>query len=650
MFATQPQPASTAGSWMDYLQLDSPTAAVNSHINATNGAPLPSNPGQSPHSGSLDMGMFGFAMQPQFPKVEQQPSQASAINSPTTLSRGLTTGYEGMIGSPVTAYGIATPPAVNSNLTQQSSLANINNTSNVGTPDLSSAEPTMPNIQSMASNPSISAASSPIVSSLGFQLAHSHIDHSSPQMQLSLAFRHPSLSNSASNPYYYNGTNPSTSAHGQNTFDFNPSEFGMPLNEIQSPANGGNNSNNTSAANSPQITANASPGSVFDSFAHPAMQFHFDLADPLSMTSCPSPFSTTSALSAMAFNSDAFAMSEFGFGLAPSINSNPHQSPQQQQMILEHAGLGHPQTNRALYQKRRFSSVPGLYTMKPPTGADVTVAAAVAGAVLNSGGAGKVVKTRPRSKSHNSHAHGPSHLSSELTMSLDGQSPFSLVSSESNPSLNMDPKYPYSFISDGSIDKTLPFMSAQPSKMNPTLIDPMLMMATSASSPDLPSFGLIPSMMMPFCEGKTSPAMQYQQLQQQGKSFTHSMSQPSPDIGATANNQKLSTYKSAGQTGAAASRVQGATKISKGDQTSWKCSCDQVFDDWAQFQLHSKTHKAEKCHICEHCNRGFTRRQDLKRHKLTHFQLIKPFQCTQCGTTFTRNDALQRHLKAKRCG
>ncbi|KAI8923729.1 hypothetical protein BC831DRAFT_469710 [Entophlyctis helioformis] len=86
-------------------------------------------------------------------------------------------------------------------------------------------------------------------------------------------------------------------------------------------------------------------------------------------------------------------------------------------------------------------------------------------------------------------------------------------------------------------------------------------------------------------------------------------------------------------------------------ETSWKCSCGQVFEDWPLFYVHNNTHKAEeKTHICEHCNRGFTRRQDLKRHKLTHFQLFKPFECKNCGTTFTRNDALHRHIKARRCG
>ncbi|KAI8902371.1 hypothetical protein BC833DRAFT_561766 [Globomyces pollinis-pini] len=82
----------------------------------------------------------------------------------------------------------------------------------------------------------------------------------------------------------------------------------------------------------------------------------------------------------------------------------------------------------------------------------------------------------------------------------------------------------------------------------------------------------------------------------------------------------------------------------------WNCVCGKIFDNYDDYLPHSKTHRPdERPHVCDQCHRGFTRRQDLKRHMAIHFRLFKPFQCPNCATTFTRTDALQRHIKAKRC-
>jgi uncharacterized Zn-finger protein len=59
--------------------------------------------------------------------------------------------------------------------------------------------------------------------------------------------------------------------------------------------------------------------------------------------------------------------------------------------------------------------------------------------------------------------------------------------------------------------------------------------------------------------------------------------------------------------------------------------------------------ETERIFVCELCQRNFLRKQDLRRHKVSHTQSQKPFKCEHCGTAFSRSDALFRHLKAKRC-
>ncbi|KAI0222961.1 Metallothionein expression activator, partial [Massospora cicadina] len=58
---------------------------------------------------------------------------------------------------------------------------------------------------------------------------------------------------------------------------------------------------------------------------------------------------------------------------------------------------------------------------------------------------------------------------------------------------------------------------------------------------------------------------------------------------------------------------------------------------------------AKKNHKCEICSRLFFRRQDLNRHKDTHFN-VRPYVCKECGAAFTRRDAQNRHTKRLTCG
>ncbi|KAJ3055852.1 hypothetical protein HK097_008954 [Rhizophlyctis rosea] len=48
----------------------------------------------------------------------------------------------------------------------------------------------------------------------------------------------------------------------------------------------------------------------------------------------------------------------------------------------------------------------------------------------------------------------------------------------------------------------------------------------------------------------------------------------------------------------------------------------------------------DRLHGCEICKKTFLRRQDLRRHRATHFDAGARFRCDNCDTTFSRSDAL----------
>lgn len=81
----------------------------------------------------------------------------------------------------------------------------------------------------------------------------------------------------------------------------------------------------------------------------------------------------------------------------------------------------------------------------------------------------------------------------------------------------------------------------------------------------------------------------------------------------------------------------------------YKCGCGKSFKKMHSFELHSKLHQRDRAYECGVCYKRFLRPHDLKRHKLTHIDGYKPFECSNCGITFTRQDAMHRHINAKRC-
>ena len=72
-----------------------------------------------------------------------------------------------------------------------------------------------------------------------------------------------------------------------------------------------------------------------------------------------------------------------------------------------------------------------------------------------------------------------------------------------------------------------------------------------------------------------------------------------------------------------------------------KCVCGQSFLDITLLFDHSANDCIAKCFVCSDCNRGFTRRQDLKRHRTIHGE--QPSKCTSCDARFRKN-AVKKHV------
>ncbi|KAM5135200.1 zinc finger protein PLAGL2 [Mantella aurantiaca] len=93
--------------------------------------------------------------------------------------------------------------------------------------------------------------------------------------------------------------------------------------------------------------------------------------------------------------------------------------------------------------------------------------------------------------------------------------------------------------------------------------------------------------------------------------------------------------------------------IARGDLS---CTiCLQVFRDRQSVLEHLKSHNhrppagnREKKYPCEHCDRCFYTRKDVRRHLVVHTGR-KDFQCHCCAQMFGRKDHLTRHMKKSHC-
>ena len=74
-----------------------------------------------------------------------------------------------------------------------------------------------------------------------------------------------------------------------------------------------------------------------------------------------------------------------------------------------------------------------------------------------------------------------------------------------------------------------------------------------------------------------------------------------------------------------------------------KCEhCNRVFTRRHNLKAHMQTHTENRPYKCSQCSRTFRRMYDVKRHQQTH-NATKPYSCKFCGKRFARADAVLRH-------
>ncbi|XP_065084362.1 zinc finger protein 558-like isoform X2 [Ochlerotatus camptorhynchus] len=79
------------------------------------------------------------------------------------------------------------------------------------------------------------------------------------------------------------------------------------------------------------------------------------------------------------------------------------------------------------------------------------------------------------------------------------------------------------------------------------------------------------------------------------------------------------------------------------EETPFLCSfCPSKFKANANLRLHLRTHTQERPYSCDLCDKTFMYPTDKKRHVLQHSGM-KPFKCQDCDKGFTRKTLLQKH-------
>ncbi|XP_066577895.1 zinc finger protein 239 [Amia ocellicauda] len=78
-------------------------------------------------------------------------------------------------------------------------------------------------------------------------------------------------------------------------------------------------------------------------------------------------------------------------------------------------------------------------------------------------------------------------------------------------------------------------------------------------------------------------------------------------------------------------------------QSYHRCTqCGKTFNNFANFKIHHRIHRAEKPFCCSQCGKGFSHAGSLKTHQRVHTG-EQPFCCAQCGKTFNKSTCLRIH-------